>query len=226
MALAFVTFIWGDKYAHSYVTRLYDGVARNYGGEFKFIVVTDIPRHIPRKVIKTPMLDPHLCDVPGCFARLRVFDPQWQKAHGIDDRLVQIDLDAVVTGRLDELVADRGNGFTILKGINTTNPCPNNGSVWMLKAGYRPDVWSDFSLDNYKRQGVPFHSFPDDQGWFHHKMPDAAAFGPATGVYGFKKEGWPDGDDLPDNAKIVAFPGFRDPENFKHLEWVKTHWGE
>jgi len=48
--------------------------------------------------------------------------------------------------------------------------------------------------------------------------------GPADGVYGFHKPGWPKGEALPKNARIVAFPGWRDPVGFRHLDWVKQHW--
>ena len=151
-----------------------------------------------------------------------MFDPKWQATLGIKkgERIVNLDLDLVVTGQLDQLF--ERDKFTILQGVNTTNPCPMNGSVWMLRAGERPDIWSDFSVT--KSAAVPFHSFPDDQGWFWHKIPDAGAWGPADGVYGFKKVGWPKGDGLPANARIVAFPGWRDPTKFENLDWVKKHW--
>ena len=55
-------------------------------------------------------------------------------------------IDAVVTGPIDPLL-DRRDGFTILQGVNASNPCPYNGSLWMLAAGWRPDVWSQFSLE-------------------------------------------------------------------------------
>jgi hypothetical protein len=143
----------------------------------------------------------------GCFVRLQLFSPSFHHLLNIapGDRIANLDLDLVVTGPLDPLF-DRKDDFTILQGINTTNPCPFNGSIWMLKAGARPDVWWDFSLENYAKYKVPFHAFPDDQGWFCALMPDAGAWGPEQGVYGFKKAGWPSGDALPDGARVVAFP--------------------
>jgi hypothetical protein len=154
-----------------------------------------------------------------------MFDPAWQERHGIapGDRVVNLDLDMVVTGALDPLF-DREDDFTILQGINTTNPCPYNGSIWMLRAGARPDVWSDFSLENYAKFKVPVHAFPDDQGWFHTLMPTAGAWGPKDGVYGFRKKHWPSGEALPEGARIVAFPGWRDPSKFEHLDWVQSNW--
>jgi hypothetical protein len=207
--LTVCTWIWGRKYSDDYIDRLVESVHRNLMRPFKF------------KVFSPQGSDIELTQVPGCFARLRAFDPDWQQAHGITGRLVVLDLDMVVTGPLDELFA-RKEPFVILQGVNAANPCKMNGSIWMLKAGYRPDVWADFSLKAASR--VPFYSFPDDQAWLDYKIPDAAAFTSDDGVYAFKKKGWPPGDDLPTNAKIVAFPGWRDPSKFAHLKWVKEHW--
>jgi len=223
LLLNVVTWIWGDKYGEHYVRRLRDGVARNLKQPHRFIVVSD---RLDRPLIAKQKIywdrDEELRKIPGCLCRLRMFDRDWQYWAGFEegDRIVSIDLDAVITGPLDDLF-DRDE-FTILSNVNTTNPCPYNGSVFMWRAGTHADVWTDFSLDAVKR--VPFHAFPDDQGWFWHKIPKAREFGPATGVYGFKKKGWPSGDALPANAKIVAFPGWRDPEKFVHLDWIKEHW--
>lgn len=218
-----ITWLWGDPYPEVYVRKLVDAVRRNLTQPHRFICITDRKRHLPwceQAFIRREGLP--LFAIKGCLGRLRLFDPKWQTELGIrrGERIVNLDLDLVVTGPLDPLFAR--DGFTILQGINTTNPCPMNGSVWMLRAGERPDVWADFSVA--KAATVPYHSFPDDQGWFWHKIPDADAWGPADGVYGFKKVGWPEGDDLPANARVVAFPGWRDPDKFSHIGWVKEHW--
>lgn len=204
------TWLWGQKYPSHYVEKLERAVARN---------TTDFVFHVWQPL----EYDEYLTRIQGCFARLRTFDPEWQKAQGIEegDRIVCLDLDMVITGELNK-VFDRPEPFTILQGVNASNPNPFNGSVWMLKAGYRPDVWSDFSLEKAKR--IPWFMFPDDQAWFHHMMPDAAAFGPETGVYAFCKNGWTTGAGLPTNARIVAFPGHRDPAQFTHINWVRKHW--
>lgn len=206
--LILTTWVWGDKYGPDYIAKLEGSIARNLTEPYEF------------RVIRT---DDPLTKEKGCFARLRAFDPFWQAEQGFmpGDRIVCMDLDLVVTGSLDGLF-DRAEPFVILTGINSSNPCPYNGSLWMLRAGHRPDVWGDFSLEAAAK--VPFDSFPDDQAWMAHKLPDVGAFGPETGVYGFHKPGWPKGEALPKNASIVAFPGWRDPVGFQHLDWVKQHW--
>src|SRR5678815_3581959 len=94
----------------------------------------------------------------------------------------------------------------------------------MTTAGFRSDIWTDFSLEAASR--IRYASFPDDQAWMEHKLaPAAGAYLPTRdGVYAFGKAGWPQGFALPSNAKIVAFPGSRDPRQFTHLLWVQEHW--
>lgn len=219
--LTVVTWIWGLKYGDHYVRKLRAAVARNLKQPHRFLCVTDMARHLPGiETTPIPDADRDLTKIPGCLVRLRMFDPVWQKANGIDGKIVNIDLDAVVTGPLDDLFY--GDEFTILQNINTTNPCPYNGSLFMFRAGSHSDLWGDFSREAISH--IRYHAFPDDQGWFWHKIPHAAAWTPADGVYGFKKVGWPSGDDLPQGAKVVAFPGWRDPAKFENLDWISKHW--
>lgn len=209
--LRILTWTWGTKYAPHYVERLRSAVARNLEQEHEFIVCRPKPQ------------DEHLTKIPGCFARLRTFDPAWQHEHGIEpgDRIVCMDLDMVVTGPLDGLF-DRPETFCILQGVNSSNPCRYNGSVWMLRAGHHADVWHKFTLR--AASDIGFFIYPEDQRWMEHMIPDAGAFGPHTGCYGFQKPRWNTGDRLPGNARLVAFFGKRDPVDYRHLDWVKEHW--
>lgn len=207
------TWAWGDKYPQHYIDRLQAGVARHLKQPHEFRVFHPEPE------------DMHLTEIPGCFCRLRAFDPAWQTKQGINrgDRLVCLDLDLIVTGGLDPLF-DQPHPFVIFAGPNTSNPLRFNGSVWMLRAGYRPDVWTDFSVDAAK--AARHFTFPDDQSWMEHKLSHEATWevGPDSQIWAFKKRRWPPGDDLPKGARIVAFPGWRDPSNVAGLPWVKEHW--
>lgn len=205
------TWRWGKKYSNDYVEKLRNAVSRHLYQKHKFCIFS------PKEE------DEYLTKIPGCFARLRMFDPEWQKENDLEGRIVCMDLDLVITGTLDHLF-DRPESFVIFQGANAVNPCPYNGSLWMLRAGKRPDVWNDFSIDRAKN--VPYHEFPDDQGWLAHKIPNAAGWqaGSKSGVYGFQKPGWPKNDILPKDARIVSFFGWRDPSKFQHLNWIKENW--
>jgi hypothetical protein len=148
-----------------------------------------------------------------------------------DDQIVNIDLDTVITGPLDPLF-DRPEPFVIMQKGNASNPCPFNGALMMLRAGAHPEVWSDFSLEAAAK--TAHYEFPDDQGWLWHKLPKAAGWkcGPETGVFVFRKPGWPSfdrkmkrgGDDLPKGARLVTFSGGRSPAKYEHLDWIKANW--
>ncbi len=225
--LAIVTWLWGGKYASNYVERLQRGIARHLKQPFRFLLMTERGRQISavNGIERHAIKDEHLTHIDGCFARLRMFDPGWQKNRGLEDHtIVNLDLDVVITGSLDKLFA-RSEPIVLLRGANSINPCPFNNSVFLFQAGAHPELWSEFSLTAANK--IKQYDFPDDQGWFWDRIPNAAAWhaGSASGIYAFGKPGWPLGThDLPADAKIVAFPGWRDPAKFANLKWVRENW--
>lgn len=221
-----VTFLWGNRYPAEYVDRLGDGLWQNLNAPYRFTCLTDRAMKFGPLVdyqARIPNLE--LTKFRGCFARLRLFDPafQWELGCKPGDRILVLDLDLVITGSLEGLV-DRKAPFVILHYVNSpTHPTRFNGSVWLTTAGYRPDVWNDFSLE--AAQAIPHAEFPDDQAWLQHKLgAEAGEYTDKHGVYAFQKPGWPGGTDLPANAKIVAFPGKRDPSQFATLPWIRKFW--
>jgi len=235
--LVVCTWWWGDKYSLDYLLRLLAGVSRHLKQEHRFLCMTERERFLtmPDGVERHAIKDPELTKFKGCFARLRLFDPGWQQNRQIEagTRIVNLDLDLIVTGGLD-VVFDRvdPSPLVVLQGVNAVNPCPYNCSVFMFRAGTCAHLWQDFAaLPDWGEQtlcaAMPVHEFPDDQGWMWKKMPDAAAFTPQHGVYAMQKPGWPggkNGENIPVDARIVAFPGGRDPERFTRLGWVRQHW--
>lgn len=223
-----VTWLWGQKWGVDYSQKLFAGLRRNIKQEYRTVLMSDV--HTGQsgadRVCLIPAGDYPLLDRLGCLARMRLFSREMQEQMGASkgDRIVNIDVDAVITGELDPLF-DRDDEFTIMQHFNTTNPCPFNGSLWMFRAGERHDVSDDFSLEQYHARRVPFHAIPDDQGWLHYKFPDAKAYTPKDGVYCFRKRTWPDDDhSLPKGARVVAFPGRNPAKEVKYLDWVRKHW--
>lgn len=208
--LTICTWLWGSKYGREYVERLSSGLRRHLKQPYQFLVVYPDAE------------DNYLTELPGCLVRLRMFDPAWQAQRHID-RLVCIDLDVIIMAELDPLF-DRDEPFVILQGANSSNPCPYNGSLMMLRAGCHSEVWTDFSLEAVN--AIPFDLYPDDQEWIAHKIPNAAGWkaGSESGVYAFGKPGWPSGEQCPPDARLVAFPGRRDPKQYQHLKWVRINW--
>lgn len=235
--LTVFTWLWGYKFSREDVLKLFRGVQRHLKQEHQFCVISEnYYDGWPSDVTQLMIVDGDLIRLPGCFARLRMFDPRWieylNRNHLVDiDRIACIDLDTVITGPLDPLF-DRPESFVIMQKGNASNPCPYNGALMMLRAGVHPEVWNDFSIEAAGR--VPFYEFPDDQGWLWHKVPNAAGWmcGVESGVFVFRKPGWPSfdremkrgADDLPKGARLVTFSGGRSPDKFKHLDWVKENW--
>jgi hypothetical protein len=209
--LTVATWIWGEKYTGEYIARLKYAVHKNLRQKHRFVIFTPFPGD--EKFFS------------GCFVRLRMFSEGFQKFYCIErgTRVVCLDLDLIVTGELDPLF-DRTEPLVILKGANAANPCPFNCSVLMFRAGEYAELWNDFNLE--EAATIPQYEFPDDQGWIHFKAPSAAVWqcGQASGIYAFRKPGWPKDDRLPADARIVAFPGKRDPAQFVHLPWVQKYW--
>ncbi len=204
---------WGTKYNDTYVRRWSDGLHRHVKQPHELLVFT------PQQE------DVYLTEFPGCFCRLRMFDPAWQERAKLakNERLVCTDLDVIFTGQLDPLF-DRKETFVILAGANAVNPCPYNGSLMMLRGGHHHEVWQTFSVPAAKK--TKFFEFPDDQGFLWDKLPSAATWqvGQTSGVYAFQKPGWPGNDQLPDGAKMVVFPGWRDPAKFSNINWIREKW--
>jgi hypothetical protein len=226
-----LTFLWGARYTTEYVDRLADAVRRNMDIPYRFVCAVDERRTFKTDVQQVIMPNLDLAEIggpndrPGCLPRLRLFDPLWQRQLGIDpgDRVMVLDLDIVIVGKLAPLF-DRPTEFTILQGVNYHDG-KFNGSVWTTTGGYRPDVWSDFSVEAC--ENIPNHGFANDQAWLEYKLAAVAgAYTPAAdGVYAIAKPGWPKQQPhAPANARIVAFPGARDPAQFTHLPFVRRHW--
>lgn len=225
------TFLWGNKYSPMYVERAAAGVRRNLHQPHRFLVLTEPDRiaNFSSGIERHALPNPELIG-RGCFPRLRLFDPEWQAAHGVEDRLVCVDLDNVIVGALDPLF-DRPEPLLIPQGVNMSNPCPYNCSMFMLRRGAHSEVWRQFSLEAAKT--IKHYEFPDDQGWIWHMVPVLPAgwqVGPDSGIWAFSKgrgrAAWPADSRLPPGARVVAFPGGRDPSKFAYLSWVKEHWRE
>jgi hypothetical protein len=221
------SWLWGEKWPSVYVERLFAGVGRNLRRDFRSVLITDQVGYAGADIVcQIEPADRPLLAVQGCLVRMRMFDPVWQAKIGArkGDRIVCIDVDAVITGGLDPLF-DRDDEFTIMQGFNQTNPCPFNGSLWMFRAGERHDVWTDFDLDAHRKYNVPVHFIADDQGWLHFKFPHAKAYTPRDGVYAFKKIGWGEagGAVFRTTRASSHFPDAI-PESYPDLIWIRQHW--
>jgi len=214
------------EYGADHVNRLYHAVERNLTIPHQFICVTDDPTGIECETM--PMWDIYR-ELGGCYSRLRIFSKEMEDIFGY--RFVSIDLDCVITGCLNDLFS-RNEDF-IMNKYQVRNPAYKeqryNGSLIMMNSGARSKVWESFdpvnSLSILKIRKRKKELVGTDQAWINHVLGNGEAiFTSKDGVYNYR--GLPkDGDILPSDAKMVIFPGKRDPSQFvdKH-DWVKDNW--
>lgn len=235
MSLSVVTFKWRPMpgYRSSFgpeaVNTLQRMVARHYPKPHKFICCTDDPAGLDPAVTVVPLWDefaavpsPHGGKQPSCYRRLKAFAPAIAEVFG--ERFVWMDLDTVVTGDLTPIF-ERSEDFVMW---GETNPKSfYNGSLVMMTAGARRQVYEDFDPTTSPRRALKAGKFGSDQGWISYKLgPGEATWGRKDGVYSFRVHLAPNGNRLPAEARLVMFHGHVDPWDYsaQQIDWVREHY--
>jgi hypothetical protein len=194
---------------------LYSMVRRWYPHQFRFICITDDPRGIRPEIECAPLWDdfrglknptwPTLA--PNCYPRLRTFSKEFERIAG--NRFVCIDLDVVITGDLQPLW-DRSEDFVIYASDRARNHY--NGSMWMMTAGSRSQVWEDFDPIESPRLSNAAGCKGSDQGWIQYRLGKGEAIWTSKdGIYSYRGDLKFNRARLPDDARIVLFHGKPDP---------------
>ena len=216
-------------------------VDRHYRGPHEVVCVTDDPTGIDSDIRIVPLWDdfryvpsPLGAAYPACYARLRAFDAGMHDLFG--PRFISVDLDCVITGDITELWSRRED-FIIWE--NNTRPrsgpgsldlpvTPYNGSMWMMDAGCRQQVFSEF--DQY-RSPIATHNagyVGSDQAWFAYLLgPKEAVWTAGDGVYSWRQHMKNRMYMLPEDAKIVFFQGHEDPWDQSAIDkapWILEHY--
>ena len=205
-------------------------VKRWYSDPHRFFCVTDDPKGLDAEVEVIPAWNdfanvpsPSGGRNPSCYRRLRAFKPDIGDVFG--PRFVSLDLDIVITGDLRPLW-NRTEDFIIW---GDTNPRTfYNGSMFLMNAGARPQVWERFDPKTSPRLSRSHGHHGSDQGWISECLgPNEAKWTDADGVYSFRNhlqgETVNPKRDLPADAKVVVFHGGVDPwtARAQRLEWVR-----
>jgi hypothetical protein len=233
--LSVVTWKWAphagyrSTFRSEHVNTLRRMVARHYAAPHRFICVTDDPAGLDPEVECVPLWNDY-ADVrnpcghprnPSCYRRLRAFHPE--AAQWFGERFVTLDLDTVVVGDLAPLW-ERDEDFVIW---GDTNPRTfYNASMYLLRAGTRPRVWTEFDPKISPRLALQARQFGSDQGWIGYCLgPREARWTAKDGVYSFRNEiKQRNGGRLPAGARIVFFHGQWDPWDpaiLRSYSWVK-----
>jgi hypothetical protein len=213
-------------------------VARHYPRPHRFTCITDDPAGIDASAVRIiPIWDtyanvpnPSNARNPSCYRRLRAFSAE--AAGLIGSRILSLDMDVVITGDLTGIF-DRSEDFVIWGGGNVVPNKPDlynwyNGSLWLLRAGSRQRVWTEFDPAHSPRRAHAAGCRGSDQGWIAHCLgPNEAKFSLTDGVYSYRNHVLPKGGELPDAARIVIFHGKHDPWDAdvqQRHAWVRQHW--
>lgn len=196
------------QYKPEHVRIWADMVRRNLTLPHRLAVVTDVPGDYgdleviepPRDFedVRIPTWGPSF---PQCLRRLAMFAPDAGKRFG--DRFVSMDMDCVVMGSLDPLF-QRDDDFIMYRG--TTEARPYNGSMVMMTAGARPQVYTDFSPEGAAEAGKRYVG--SDQAWISYCLGwGEQTWGPEDGVlwYGSSRNA-----SSPEN-RLMFFPGTPKP---------------
>jgi hypothetical protein len=203
----------GSRYKAEYVNRLYSMVARQASFPFKFFCYTEKPDGIRPEVLTRPL---YYAFDPAWWNKLWLFKPLPELA---DDYILALDLDIVITASLDFLSFYKGS-FCGLR--DWSQPEKYNGSMWLLKPGYRTDVWEDFIED----ADAIMHRLYSDQEWLTEKIPVADDFEQiAPGkILSFRQHFWQK-QEWQKGGAIYSFHGLPKPhEVVGRVPWIKENW--
>jgi hypothetical protein len=199
----------GPKYPTDCANKLFRAVRRN-GHAGRFYCLTDDPSGLERDIIALPVSP--LCQ--GWWHKIYLFS--WD--HGIDARLLYMDIDMVVTGSLEDFLGYDGAFAT---GSRFNKPNEINSTIMSIPAGYGRGIWTTFM----RFRSRAMRSFRLDSEFIE------AVNGPKTmrwqdmfpgQLVSYKKH--VRGGSLPEGARLVSFHGKPDPddvdEDFVKLCWV------
>lgn len=209
-------------------------VRRHYPAKHRYVCITDNPigldvESFPLWRDHENLQNPSGFNLPSCYRRLRIFDPETQKSMGIEEgeRIFCMDLDIVIVADIRPLLRlDETADFIGWQGIGSYRPVVYNGSLYMLRAGRLAWMWDEFDPVESPAQTRRANYFGSDQAWMSYKLDGKApGWDVQHGVYSYARDIRQ--RPLPSNARIVCFNGKWKPwDSFVQHEapWVSKHW--
>lgn len=229
--LTILTWLWDQPggrvtYTAETVNIWADMLRRNLKIPHRLACVTDIPEGISADIgiispprdfesARVPTWGP---DKPQCLRRLAMFSPDAGAVFG--QRFVSMDMDCVIAGNLDDLFT-RKEDIVLYKspaGV-MANPRPYNGSMLMMTAGVRPQVYTGWTPEGSAEASARY--IGSDQAWISAVLGfGEATWGPEDGINWWQSNG------NRDNPRLMFFPGNPKPWNLCRQgdAWVQEHY--
>ena len=228
--LTFVSFKWRDpesktQYTAEAANTLARMVGRHYHKPHRFVLITDDPagatcETYPLWADLRGMRHPLGGGRPACYTRMKLFSREMRDVLG--PRVVQMDLDVVITGDITELF-ERDAPFVGWRVTNGRKPRVYNGSLWMVTPGALDYVWSDFDPDVTPRRANAAGYVGSDQACMAYMLGEDRPYWTARdGVLSYRLDKL-DRRALPAHARIVCFHGPKKPWHVTE-NWVREHY--
>jgi len=171
----------GVKYDHSYVNKLYYGVAKNLTLPFNFFCLTENAYKIDSNVKIIPL--PEIPNIKGWWYKPYIFSNDIP----IKGVICYVDLDVVITNSLDHLLTHRIDSFLICRDFNRVlrpNYDKFNSSVMKFPKGKYNFLWDKFvqSKEMYMKK------FYGDQDYIFDLAKNIAEFFPDDWIRSWKWE--------------------------------------
>lgn len=224
---------WGKKFTRGHVDRLQSMVKRHLHQKHRVVCITDKPTDLPAGVSPAPMPPTLPWDYKG-LRRMWLYSAE---AGRLGDRLLQLDLDVVITDTIDPIV-NRPEPFVIWKSdSNWKDKWAYNATVMLISPPAKDDLWQ-----RYMRDPKGILKAADQDGWGGKVNSDQAlacyllkdeqvpVWTQEDGIVAYRVFAGKHGDRgqvLPPGTRIVSFHGPRDPgqaELQAKSPWIGLHW--
>lgn len=226
MSVDVICVYWGNKFSKDYVYNLKSAVDRNTSKSYRFLCLSD--RSIPG--IETRFLRPGL---EGWWNKLQMFDPSIE----LQDRVIYLDLDTLITGNIDWLIEYEGNfmGIEDVGAVNKHQPhlkgILQTGVMAFSRSKYH-SIWSEFVLTRdrvvktYRGDGEYLQHLIKKRDLLQNLYPDK--------LKSYKYQVYPNRPD--DQTSIVCFHGrpsilqatqesVTTPRmRYDPVDWIKDYW--
>lgn len=233
--LTVCAYLWYDPNGKRNQTYIYDGthavllrnqLKRHLTVPHRFVCISD--REIPG--VETVKIDMTTHVPRSRYAKLMTFRPDIADILG--PRILQLDLDTVIVRNIDAIV-ERDEDLVLWR-----NPCFGiarrrtryNTSILLYRAGTRNEIWNKFDVKTTPAEMAKWTT-GTDQAWISHMVGEGAPYwSDKHGIYnaGTLQDASPTKKRvaLPADARIVMFPGKRDPglpQTQERFPWIKEH---
>jgi len=220
-----------SAFTHVQVNTLFNMVSRHYHKPFEMVCITDNPKKLDSAIRVIPLWDdhghlgsPHGGLNPACYRRLKHYSEEARELIG--ERFITVDLDVVLVDDVTP-VWDRPEVDFMIWG-ETLRRTPYNGSMQLMTAGARKQVWDRFNPDTSPLEARRAGFDGSDQAWISYVLgPHEKRWSMKDGVFSFRLHVKTNEGKLPKGARIVFFEGQVDPWSgiAKHVSpWIEDHW--